>query len=69
MIETPVRGLLEAHVVFRNCKVSVACNDAAVDLILLNFSGFDIILGRDLVENYRAIIDCENKVVTLCLPK
>lgn len=69
MIEPHSKGFLEAHVVFKNYKMSVASKELTADLLLLCFLGFDIILGMDLLKNYWVIIDCESKVVTLHSPK
>lgn len=56
------RGFLEAYVVYRNCKVNISSKELT---ILLDFFEFDVILGIDWLENYRAIIDCDDKIVTL----
>lgn len=68
MIETSYRGHLEAHHVYKDCRVNSSGREFYVDLILLDFFTFHIILGIDWLENYR-VIDYEDKIVTLCSPK
>lgn len=69
MVKTLFRKLLEAHVAYKNFRVNVSSRELTVDLILLDFFIFDIILGKDSLENYRSIIDCDDKIVILCSPK
>lgn len=64
-VETPSRGLLVAHCVYKDCKIKTLEIEVFVDLILLDFLGFDVIIGMDLLKKYRVFIDCESKVVTL----
>lgn len=52
IIETPFRGLLEAYIIYKNCKVKVSGKELTIDLILLDFLGFNVILGMDWLENY-----------------
>lgn len=33
--------------------------------MLLDFVGFNVILGMNWLDKYRAIIDCESKIITL----
>lgn len=66
IVETPSRGLLEARVVYKTYLVKVLSRELTVDLILLDFLGFDIILGMDFLETYRALIDYGDKTVILC---
>ena len=37
----------------------------SVDLIVLPFHEFDLILGMDWLSKYRAIIDCDKKTIVL----
>lgn len=48
VVETPFRKLLEVHVVYIIRKVKVLGRELIVDLILLDFLDFDVILGMDL---------------------
>lgn len=43
--------------------------ELTLDLILLDFFRIDIISGMNLLENYLAIIDCDDKIVTTHSPK
>lgn len=65
IIETPSRGLLEAHIIYKDHKVRVLGRELTIDFILLNFSGFNIILDMDWLESYHAVIDCYDKTLTL----
>lgn len=40
-------GLLEAYVVYKACNVKVSAKELNVNLILLDFSSFDVILDMD----------------------
>jgi len=39
------------------------------DLVLLEIQGYDVILGMDWLTKHKAIIDCEQKVLTLVTPE
>lgn len=66
MVEILSKKYLEAHV-YKNYKVNALGKKLTIDLILLDFFEFDIILAGDCLENYWTIIDCDNKIVTACL--
>jgi hypothetical protein len=44
--------------------VSFVGNETEVDLIPLELHDFDIILGMDWLSKYKALIDCDAKIVT-----
>lgn len=69
VVETPFRGFLEVHVVYKDYKVKVLGKELTRDIILLYFFRFDVILSLDWLETYHAIIDCCDKIITLCSPK
>lgn len=52
VVKTPFRGLLKAHIVYKNYRVNVFGKELTINLILLDFSKFDVILGMDFLENY-----------------
>lgn len=62
-------GLLEAYVVYKACNVKVSAKELNVNLILLDFSSFDVILDMDWPETYHTIINYYDKIVTLCPSK
>lgn len=45
IIEIASNGLLEAHVVYKPCRVKISYRELIVYLILINFPSFDEILG------------------------
>lgn len=69
VVETSSMRLLEAYVIYKNCKINVSSKELTIDLILLHFLGFDVILRTDWLKNYQAVIDCDNKTVTLHSPR
>ncbi|GMJ08284.1 hypothetical protein HRI_004497600 [Hibiscus trionum] len=52
---------------FRRCPLVVQDHVFHVDLMELPFYGFDVILGMDWLAEHRAVVDCENKRVSLKL--
>lgn len=46
-VETPSRGLLEAHCVYKDCKIKTLGIEIFVNLMLLDFVGFNVILGMN----------------------
>ncbi|GMI66048.1 hypothetical protein HRI_000274100 [Hibiscus trionum] len=52
---------------FRRCHLVVQEHVFHVDLMELPFYGFDVILGMDWLAEHRAVVDCENKRVSLKL--
>lgn len=69
IVETPSKQILKAHVVYKAFKVMVSRREFTVYLILLDLTGFEIILGIDWLEAYCAVIDCGDKTITLHPPK
>lgn len=64
-VETPSRGLLEAHCAYKDCNIKDIRIKVFVNLILLDFLEFDVILEIDWLEKYRVIIDYESKIIIL----
>ncbi|GMI64774.1 hypothetical protein HRI_000146700 [Hibiscus trionum] len=52
---------------YRRCPLVVQEHVFHVDLMELPFYGFDVILGMDWLAEHRAVVDCENKRVSLKL--
>jgi len=50
---------------YKNKKIQIGETEFLVDLILLEFRDFDIILGMDFLTKYDATLDCKAKVVRL----
>ena len=68
LVATPLGGSLEVRVVYRECDVSIGGYSLPADLILLDMTDFDSILGMDWLARHHAILDCRKKRVTLNLP-
>lgn len=58
-----------SHFVYKKYMVYASGKELNEDLIVLDFFEFNIILGMNWLKNYRAIINCDEKVVTLCVQK
>ncbi|CAL2256358.1 unnamed protein product [Prunus armeniaca] len=64
----PMREVLYADRVFRNCYVQVGDAWLEKDLIPLDLMDLNIILGMDWLEKHHASVDCFRKEVTLRSP-
>src|SRR3954470_3496505 len=67
-VSTPISGVVELREVCRACTLTIAGYDFVFDLILLDMSDFDIIVGMDWLIAFRAKIDCYHRRVTFRLP-
>ncbi|XP_059664182.1 uncharacterized protein LOC132309950 [Cornus florida] len=54
--------------VCRSCSITIAGRVLEFDLILLEMTGFDVILGIDWLSSFRAVIDCFRGRVSVCTP-
>src|SRR4051812_4788796 len=68
LVSTPVSGVVELREVCRSCTLTIAGYDFVFNLILLDMSDFDIIVGMDWLIAFRARIDCYHRRVTFRLP-
>ena len=50
---------------YKNCPLTVHDRELSIDLIVLPFHEFDLILGMDWLSKHRAIIDCDTKTIFL----
>ena len=57
-VETPVGAIAVLRRVCRDCEVRVADFTFLGDLIVLDMTSFDVIIGMDWLAKYRASIDC-----------
>ncbi|XP_070007786.1 uncharacterized protein [Nicotiana sylvestris] len=55
--------------IYRSCIVTLYGYKTRVDLLLLDMTDFEIILGMDWLYLYNAILDCHAKIVTLAMPE
>ena len=68
LVATPLGGSLEVRILYRECDVSIGGYRLPADLILLDMTDFDSILGMDWLARHHAILDCRKKRVTFNLP-
>ncbi|XP_070020260.1 uncharacterized protein [Nicotiana sylvestris] len=55
--------------IYRSCIMTFYGYVTRADLLLLNMSEFEVILGMDWVSPYHAVLDCHAKIVTLAMPE
>ncbi|XP_075077143.1 uncharacterized protein LOC142163888 [Nicotiana tabacum] len=67
----PSRGRVGDSVVVdqinRSCIVTFCGYETRVDLLLLDMTDFEVILGMDWLSLYHAVLDCHAKTVTLAM--
>ena len=64
LIGTPMGNRVETDIVYVNVGVNLSGCETKVDLIPLELHDFDIILGMNWLNKYKALIDCYAKTVT-----
>ncbi|GJX39722.1 putative reverse transcriptase domain-containing protein [Tanacetum coccineum] len=62
-ISTPMRNFVVINHVFEHCPLRVSDNIHSANLLPLEMSDFDIILGMDWLTKHRSTIDCHTKRV------
>ena len=67
-VSTPMGSPVIASLVYRSCPISIDDRTLIVDLIPLDMSDFDAILGMDWLSTNYATIDCFSKEVTFSIP-
>ena len=71
MVDTPlvvsnlVGGSASLRIICLGVELSSHRYMFVCDFFVLGFKGYDIILGMDWLEKYRAVLDCEKQFVTL----
>ncbi|GAB2281581.1 hypothetical protein Dimus_039480 [Dionaea muscipula] len=68
LVATPVGPSIELHSVCRDCEVFVCGRVMLADLVALDVSGFDVILGMDWLARHSVTLDCRGKRVIFELP-
>ena len=63
IVVTPMRDSVVASSMLRDCLMMIYYRKMLVNLILLDFQDFDVILGMDWLASYNASIDCLRKKV------
>ena len=64
-VTSPLGHSARVNRVYKNCPLMVHERKFSVDLIVLPFHEFDLILGVDWLSKHRAIVDCDKKIVVL----
>ncbi|XP_073022270.1 uncharacterized protein [Primulina eburnea] len=67
-VATPGGDTLISYTIYRECEIDLKGCKLSANLIQLNMSGFDAILGMDWLSKNNAIVDCNGKSVTLKRP-
>ena len=64
-VDTPIGDGIVLSRVCKDCEIRVADSSLVGDLIVLDMTTFDVILGMDWLRRYRATIDCYRRRVTV----
>ena len=65
MVATPVGSSICVDRGYRQCMISICGVESLVDLMLLDMSDFDVIMGMDWLASCHATLDCHAKSVTI----
>ncbi|XP_070032512.1 uncharacterized protein [Nicotiana tomentosiformis] len=68
-VSTPVGDSVIVDQIYRSYIITFYGYKTRADLLLLDLTDFEIILGMDWVSPYHAILDCHAKTVTLAIPE
>ncbi|XP_058180087.1 uncharacterized protein LOC131298627 [Rhododendron vialii] len=68
-VETPLRGKSSLNRICMGCELIICDRRFDFDFIVLNMSGFDLILGMDWLSTFHAAIDCFKRRVRICPPE
>ena len=63
-MSSPLGTRARLGMIFRGCELEILGTLLIVDLMIMDMSEFDVILGMDWLTAYRVVIDCERKRVT-----
>ncbi|XP_070017111.1 uncharacterized protein [Nicotiana sylvestris] len=55
--------------IYRSCVVTLCGFKTRADLMLLDMTDFEVILGMDWLSPYHTVLDCHAKTVTLAMPE
>ena len=65
LVTSPLGHSVKVNRVYKNCHLMTHDREFSVDLLVLTFHEFDLILGMDWLSKHRAIVDCDKKTVRL----
>ena len=65
MIELADGRVVPVNQLYTNCDVEVDWRHFPIDLLLIGFKGFDIVVGMDWLKEYEAKILCGKRIVSI----
>ncbi|XP_070018103.1 uncharacterized protein [Nicotiana sylvestris] len=68
-MSTPVGNSMVVDRIYRFCMVTFYAFKTREDLLLLDMTDFDVILGMDWLSTYHVVLDCHAKTITLVMPE
>ncbi|XP_070040552.1 uncharacterized protein [Nicotiana tomentosiformis] len=68
-VSTPVGDSVVVDQIYRSCVITFCGYETRADLLFLDMTDFEVILGMDWLSPYHAILDCHARTVTLAMPK
>ncbi|XP_070045906.1 uncharacterized protein [Nicotiana tomentosiformis] len=68
-MSTPVGDSVVVDRIYRSYVVTLCGYDTRADLLLLDMTDFEVILGMDWLSPYHAILDCHGKTIALAMPE
>ena len=63
-MSSPLGIRARIRMICRGCELEISGILLTVDLMVMDMSEFDVILGKDWLTTYRVVIDCECRRVT-----
>ena len=63
-VETPMGGKMEAKRLCHACVLYIGGYEVTINLVLLDMSTFDVIVGMDWLARHHVVLDCYLKKVT-----
>ena len=68
-VATPISGVATLKDVCRSCVLDIGGCTVEFDLIILDMTEFDVIVGMDWLSAFRARVDCHRRRVTFRTPE
>ncbi|XP_070054943.1 uncharacterized protein [Nicotiana tomentosiformis] len=68
-VSMPVGNSVVVDQVYLSCIVTFCGYETKENLLMLDMTDFEVILGMDWLSLYHAILDCHAKMVTLVMPE
>ncbi|KAL9253624.1 Retrovirus-related Pol polyprotein from transposon 17.6-like protein [Drosera capensis] len=65
----PTSEIMTYELVVPRASVIIGEEEIPIDLIFLDLHDFEIVLGMNWLERYKAVMDCEKKIIKLQSPK